>query len=181
MRAEITSRSEQKIASRITPSDIDFKSMPYDERLTRLEASVTITKTNFIHPSSLRRSTRLYNSPQFSLFRATLKKKEQFPSFFQSLYIRPFSSPLLHPFRDTRAVITKSTFPVKIAECKQLGPFTDSYCGRIDGEHLETTHTSENQPPTPPIPARVDQARRGWRSTRGGEPCVSTTDVIHPH
>lgn len=170
---------------RITPSDIDFKSMPQDERLTGLEASVTITKTNFIHPSP---SAQVRGRTIPRNFRATpssyVKKKKTVSSFFFSHFIStPFSFPPLHPFRDTRAVITKSTFPVKIAECKQLGPFTDSYCGRIDGEHLETTHTSENQPPTPPppIPARVDQARRGWRSTRGGEPCVSTTDVIHPH
>lgn len=100
--------------------------MPYDERLTGLKASVTITKTNFIHPSHSAKVRDRTIPRNFHSFELRLKKKKKrketisFLFFFlYPRYIHPsLPLPILHPFRDTRAVITKSTFPVKIAECK---------------------------------------------------------------
>lgn len=100
-----------KIASRITPSDIDFKSMPYDERLTGLKASVTITKTNFIHPShsaKVRDRTIPRNFHSFELrLKKKRKEKKQFPSFFffiSTLYpsIPPPPHPTSFPWHSSR-------------------------------------------------------------------------------
>lgn len=76
--------------------------------LTGLETLVTITRTNFI-----RSPLREYETVQFPAIFGPTNYVKTFPSCFLR---QPCPSSL--PFRDTRAVITKSTFPVKIAECK---------------------------------------------------------------
>lgn len=71
--------------------------MPYDERLTGLKASVTITKTNFIHPShsaKVRDRTIPRNFHSFELRLKKKKKRKETISFLFFFYIHVIS---IHP------------------------------------------------------------------------------------